>query len=445
MESLAVLEEKMVIAGLVHRDFEDQIANFGDVVNTRRPGTYKIRRKTDADSVVAQDATATNVQVPLNQWFYETFVIKDGEASKSFKDLIQIHVVPAMQAIARGADRGLLGQVHQFFGTTASRVGRLGNLTSTNATQYLLEANETLQRNLAPMEDLRLILSPTANTAALQTDLFLHADKRGDGGQAMRTASLGHVLNFDSYVCQNVPSIATGAETATGTVTSAAAAGTTGSQNVTVTGYVVNVGEFANMAGNDQPTYITAETDNATDTSAITLNEALKYAVGASAVLTVYKACDVNGAYAAGYSKGIVVDGWAAGKAPQVGQLIAFGTGGSRHTYTIIESENTGSGEQTIYLDRPLAIALSNNDLAFPGPYGSFNLAFHKNALALVNRPLALPNSRTGVMAANQSHNNISMRVVMQYDSEIEGTRVTLGMLCGFAVLDSRLAVPFLG
>ncbi|MEX0827859.1 MAG: hypothetical protein WD005_02800, partial [Haliea sp.] len=37
-EGLAILEENMVAANLVHRDFENQIASFGDVVNTRRPG-----------------------------------------------------------------------------------------------------------------------------------------------------------------------------------------------------------------------------------------------------------------------------------------------------------------------------------------------------------------------------------------------------------------------
>lgn len=36
-ESLAILEEQMVIGNLVHRDFEEVVANVGDVVNTRRP------------------------------------------------------------------------------------------------------------------------------------------------------------------------------------------------------------------------------------------------------------------------------------------------------------------------------------------------------------------------------------------------------------------------
>ena len=36
-ESLAILQENMVVGNLVHRDFEPTIADFGDVVNARKP------------------------------------------------------------------------------------------------------------------------------------------------------------------------------------------------------------------------------------------------------------------------------------------------------------------------------------------------------------------------------------------------------------------------
>jgi hypothetical protein len=446
MEGLAILEENMVMARLVHRDFSNQVANFGDVVNTRRPGTFRSQRKTDADDVTAQDASATNVRVPLDQHHYVTFVIKDGEATKSMAELINIYLVPGMQTIARGVDRGLIGQVHKFISTSDKRSGRLSSLSSANAKDFALEAREILNKNKAYVDGRNLVLAPSSETALLKTDLFIAANQRGDGGNALENAALGRILGFNTYMDVNVPSLTTtGADIATGTITNAAAAGASGSQAASVLAYVANVGEFATVAGNDQPTHITAKTDNATDTTAVTLNEANKYATGAGAVLTVYKAADVKGAYAAGYAKEIVVDGWTASKAPQVGQLIAFGTGGSRHTYTIVESYLSAAGEQSLLLDRPLDAALADNDLAFPGPAGAFNLAFHRDALALVSRPLARPNSQFGVMAGVASHNDVAMRVTMQYDSKAQGTRVTMDMLCGYAMLDANLACVYLG
>jgi hypothetical protein len=103
-----ILEENMVAANLVHRDFENEIRNFGDVVNTRRPGEFKIKRKEDGTTLTQQAANATNVRVPLDQWFYNSFIIRDGEASLSFQDLVDTHLLPPMQSIARGVDRAVL-------------------------------------------------------------------------------------------------------------------------------------------------------------------------------------------------------------------------------------------------------------------------------------------------------------------------------------------------
>jgi len=203
-------------------------------------------------------------------------------------------------------------------------------------------------------------------------------------------------------------------------------------------------GEFVNVAGNDQPTYIAAHHETAGETDGVTLNEPLKYAVANDATLTRVKACSAAADYAAGYSKAVVVDGYVAGKAPQVGQLLAFGTGASRRTYTVIESEDAGA-TCSLYLDRPLEVAVANDDKAFPGPYGSMNLAFHRDSLALVTRPLALPDTRMGVMAAVVPHNGIGMRVLMQYDINAGGTVVNCDILAGVAVLQSGLCVPVLG
>jgi len=444
-EGLAILEENMVMANLVHRDFENEIAKFGDVVNTRKPGEFKIRRKTDGTTLAQQDATATNVQVPLDQWFYSSFVIRDGEGSKSFQELSDIYLRPAMLTIARGVDRALLGRVHAFLGAPVARVGRLGGLNASTAKDYVLEARERLNVNKAPVDGRRLVMAPSSETAMLKTDIFLKANERGDGGTALENATLGRILGFDTYMCQNVNGPLSGADTdATLVITDALAVGGSGSQACSgITGAVVT-GEFLTVAGNMQPTYITAHTETTGDTTAVTLNEANKYATEAAAATVRYKACDAAADYAAGYSKGIVVDGYATGKAPQVGQLLAFGTGANRRTYTVIESEDAGS-TCTVYLDRPLEVAVANNDKVFPGPYGALNLAFHRDALALVTRPLALPDTRMGVMAAVVPHNGIGMRVLMQYDINAGGTVVNCDILAGVAVLDSGLCVPVLG
>ena len=98
-EGLLLLENNMVAGNLVHRSFENQVANFGDIVNTRLPATFVGKRKTDVDEVTIQDATVTNVAVPLNQHLHTTFIVRDGERSKSFQDLVVNLLQPAMLSL----------------------------------------------------------------------------------------------------------------------------------------------------------------------------------------------------------------------------------------------------------------------------------------------------------------------------------------------------------
>ncbi len=456
----------MVIANLVHRDFENEIRQFGDVVNTRRPGTFQIRRKADGIALSNQDAQATNVQVPLNQWFYNSFTILDGEASQSFQDLVDIYLRPGMITIARSVDRAVLGQVHQFLnggvngvptyvGNPYARVGRLGNLSAANSKDYVLEARQTLNINKAPLEGRNLVLAPVSETALLKNELFIAAQQRGDFGTALESATLGRILGFDTYMDQNVNS-ASPTDVVAGTVTSAVASGVTqktanGNDGVTLSAYTVNVGEFAVVAGNDQPTWVTAATTASGATTAIDLNEPNKYATAAGAAVAIYKACQIGATYSAGYVAGIILvknAGDTGFVAPAVGQLLSFGTTPSaRVNYTVIESylDPSNGNAVTVILDRPLVGGLTSGQLAFPGPAGALNLAFHRNAIALVTRPLAIPNNAMGVLSHVGVYNDIAMRVSMQYSIANGGTVVNLDILAGVAVLDTNLAVVLQG
>jgi len=441
-EGLAILEENMVMARLVYRDFSDEVANYGDVVNTRRPSEFTTRRKTDADDVDNQDAVSTNVQVPLDQHVYVSFTIKDGESSKAFQDLVDIYLTPAAMQIARTVDRVLVGQAHQFL---ANKVGRLQEMDSTNAKDFLLEAREKMNVNKAYAAGRSLVLSPQSETEMLKTELFISAEKRGDEGTALREASLGRILGFDFYLDQNTPSLSkTGTvDYVDGLVDAIEPIGET-SINISIAGYAAVAGEFIWFAGEGQPHTVTASTGTG-QTTDVNIAVGLSTALSVNAVCTLYKACDLSANYAAGYAKGIVLTNYTATKPPVTGQLLAFGTGTTRQVYTVIEAFTDGS-DYTVYLDRPLDLALTlGADTAFPGPVGAFNLAFHRNALALVTRPLALPNTQLGVRSSVGVYNDVAMRASMQYNITSQGTIVTLDLLCGVALLDANLGCVLLG
>ncbi len=452
LEGLMQLEESMVVANLVHRDFQNEIANYGDTVNTRRPGEFKIRRKTDATTTLdKQDAKSTNVPVVLNQWFYNSFVIKDGEQSMSFKDLVAVYLVPSMRTIARSVDRSVLGHFHQFLSTPTNRAGRLLNLSADTSHVTVLDAREKLNRRNAPLDAERhLVLSAMSETALLQNTMFIKAMERGDGGAALENARLGRILGFNTWLAQNVPYCdLLSADIVTGTLTAGAAAGITltlgSTGDCTISNKEAEVGSYVNIAGDDQPKWITAATVS-THTTSITVNEPLKYAVIGGAVLTLYTEWTMKAeVYAVGHvDKLNVASGYT--NTPQVGQLVSFGaSAGTRHTYTIIEAEANASSGWDIMLDRPLEKQVGSADYAFPGPAGSFNLAFHREAMALVTRPLAVPAGALGVLSGVADYNGIGMRVTMQYDIDAGGTVVNCDILAGVKQLDANLGVVMLG
>jgi hypothetical protein len=229
-----------------------------------------------------------------------------------------------------------------------------------------------------------------------------------------------------------------------GSVTAAHAAGSQDSMAVSISDAVA--GEFCVVSGNDQPTWISAV---AASTGAITLNEQNVYATQAGAALVRYKSCAIDATsqsgsqYPAGWVEGIILKSY--GQVPQVGQLVAMGSGSSRKLYTIIETDPTlaPAGEMWVLLDRPLEIAVNNGDPVFPGPMGSFNIAGHKNCLALVTRPLATTHA-AGIEFGVEEDYGVGIRVAMQHHIN-KGLVVAVDLLAGVAVLDTRLAVPLLG
>ena len=65
-------------------------------------------------------------------------------------------------------------------------------------------------------------------------------------------------------------------------------------------------------------------------------------------------------------------------------------------------------------------------------------MAFHKNAFALVTRPLALPNG--AAKAAIVDYDGFGLRVVQGYDIVKKTDTISIDMLCGVKTLDKALA-----
>ena len=442
-ESLMVLENAMVMMQLVHRDFSNEIQQFGDIVNTRRPGKFYAKRKGTNDDIESQDATAVNVAVPLDQHIYTSFIIRDGEESKGFRNLVNEYLVPAVVSMGRSAEQILLAQMHQF---QATSVGKLG---TTPAKATLTACNRALTENAVPSGPgmRNLIVTPSIEEAFLNIEEFTSAEKVGDDGSALREASLGRKFGLDTFMTQNAPSITAAHTTTVDHLVNLIAGYPVGTTTlVTDSGAgALAVNTWVTIAGDDTPQLITASTGSGPTTS-ITIEPGLKFAVLNNAVITNYTPGDIDEAagYAAGYQKEITTSVFTV--APENGQIVTFDdtiNAGGIHGF--IDGEGGGQSITEILVDRPLEAAVSDADAVNVGPLGEYGFAFHRNAIAWVSRPLAEVRSETGVQSAVVNFNGLSIRVVITYDPVKQGHRVTVDMLAGVKVLDPDLGCLLYG
>jgi hypothetical protein len=445
--SLAILYENMVMGNLVNRDFEPLFSRFGDTVNTRKPGQFKSKRKTNADAVTIQNATATNIPVKLNQNLHVSYLIKDGEESIAFTSLVDEFLGPAMLAHAQLIDHILSCQVYQFLGNSA---GHLGGMDDDNAKDYILDSRLVLDNNKAWATNRNLVLTSYSESQALRNEEFTDAQRVGDDGTALREASLGRKLGFNIWKAQNQPFITlpavgtSGGNIRVGAVNNAAGYPVNAS-SFTVDGLTgaITAGTWLTIAGDDTPLQVVSTVGGATPTTIVTA-QGIKTAVLDNAVINVYVPGATTAAYTVdsttllGYAKEIGLTGVSV--TPQIGQLVSFGTDNS-HVYGIVDVNGTSG----ITLDRPIEANIASGAAVNFGPAGSYNFAFHPNAITLATRPLALPRPGTGALAGNAEWDGITIRVVITYDGNNQGHLVTLDILLGIKVIEPLLGSVLYG
>ena len=434
MTTLMFLRNNTVATSLVKRDFEEIIQSHGDVINVRRPSNFDMDRTADNVNLNTQSAISTKIQVPLDQWATVSFLINDGERSKSFANLVEEYLEPAAIALAQAVDRIVLGQVARLLTYTA---GELGGMTAANAQQFLIDTNKVLNDNAVPAAGRNLILSTNAEAKLLASSVVVEADKRGDAGTALRDASVGRIYNMQTWMDQNVNSVDTVDLETTGFTSGATvfAKGFAGEVTTTATTAGQNVGEYVTIDGEGYPHE--AATLSATG---VTLVDPLKKAIAASVDVTFYDAQTVKTSTLAGHYDFLELT-MTSGILMQVGQLLAIGTGASREVYSVIRVSNVSATEQHVMLDRPIVSATTGaSTLVFPGPAGDMNVAMHRDAVALVVRPLATAPDGEGAKSFVASFGGLSIRMTSSYDGLAQATRITLDMLCGVQILNEKLA-----
>jgi hypothetical protein len=359
-EALISLENNMVMGNLVHRAYSPEFQpGVGATVVIRKPTTFTATAFTS--TVGYSTITESSVAVVLDKHWDVSFQVTSQELSCDVANFSEQFIQPAVRAIAQAVDSDICTR-------SATAIAAHYPVTATPVVSDISGLEAVMDIMKVPVMDRRLVLNPTTKSAYIALDAFLNADKRGDGGQALRTAEIGRVMGFECYMDQNMPTFSQVMGVAfaagTGTITGAWAAGATAGTVTGATGAVstVNVGDCFKVTGYDE--WFKVDVASTSSTAGIFILSSFSPAVKATSMTD--------------------------------GSVVTFQLGHRQ------------------------------------------NLAFHKNAIALVTAPLQPPIG--GAVGAVANYNGLSCRVVYGYDQQYKKNNISIDFLCGVKMLDMDLA-----
>lgn len=423
--ALAILNEALVAVPLVNKDFSDQFAQGGQIVNTRRPRKMTATRKHKTTAIASQDVGADNVAIPLDQHIYNSFTVHDLDQQFSMQDLITVYLAPAGFALARMADRVVLGQMAQFL-----YAGNVAGTSANRVYENIVDTRTLMDNNLAYEDGRHLILNPTTEGKLLK-DANLITQYAAGTTQALRNGIVGNLVGVDLYKTQNLFQLAlnTGATGVTSLIVLAAkSVGATTFSSTAQSGVATAAGDWLIIAG--QPYEVASVSGSGP--YAFVLTKALRVDIATSAVAYVFKPQTVSTDYAVAWAEPIVLSPQSNEYSPQIGQMVKI----NGFVYTVIDVP----AANTILLDRPLeALITAASHKVASIPNGAYSLAFHRDAMTVAIRPLAPTKAGAGALSAIASANGLTVRAQMWYNGSSQNMQISLDFLMGIKVLDLNL------
>lgn len=374
-ETLAILENNLVAASKVNRQFENQFVKIGTTLTVRKPNRFKVSM---GPALQIQDISEPSTSISVSQQAHVDFQFSSQELTLSIEEYSERYCKPAAAELANTLDYAVLGNFTSLF----NLVGTPGTLPANFAA--LAAVGQRMDEGAVPQDGRVLILNPAAYWSMANGLIGYYVKSVSEPAFKGFLAS---IANFEIYEDQNVQAQTVGNYSGTPVVNGA---GQTGSSLVTngwgnnITG-LLNVGDVFTIAG-------------------------------------VY-AVNPKNRQSTGALQNFVVT------------ATANSDGSGNSTISIYPAITTSGAYQTVTNAPANSAAISVKGAA--GTSYFQNVAFTRDCFGLVCVPLELPGGVD--FAAREAYRNISMRVVRAFDIFNDVTPTRLDVLFGTATFYSEL------
>ena len=387
-KSLEILENNLVIARTVNRQYDDSFAKSGAKIGS----TLRIRLPdralvTDGAALQVQDDVEQNTSLTVSSQKHIGINFTTAELTMQLDDFAERVLKPRISQLAASIDADVANSFQNIF----QSVGTPGTTPGTSL--VLLQAQQKLNEAAAVMSPRYATVNPAANAALVEgmKGLFNPVStisKQFKSG-LMGEGILGYEeLNMSQSIKQHTTGSRTGSHTVTTTVS------TQGASTIAITG---------------TGSQVIKKGDVFTISSVFAVNPQTRESTGSlQQFVATADATATGGAYTVSVSPAIYTATQALATVDSFPQAAA--------TVTFLGSAST----------------------QYPQ-----NLIYHKDAITFATADLVMPQ---GVdMASRQVHNGISMRIVRQYDINNDRMPCRIDVLYGFGVIRPQMAVRMWG
>lgn len=412
-EALRLLKNNLVMGNLVHRAYETEFPGMpkvGGSVQIRKPVRFNV---TKSRVRVTSTITEQYITLTVATQAHVSWKFASVDLTLTIEEYSERYIRPAAAALANQVDADLCG----LYADVPNAVYESTGFVTPHTFMVLGKAMQKMDEGAVPPDDRVVVFNPAAHWAF--ANALSNWNFKEGGEQALRKGYLGRIANAEIYMDQNIKTHVVGqyatdgatdsdfvvwstADSASsGGLPTGAEVGVTDNQRIMIGGFNASSGTFSILRAGD--------------------------------IFSIANCNAVN-----------PMSGESIGIARQF-VVTTHPTGGSSTTdnevFVGIYPEMIHTGPyKTVDTIPQLEAAVT----FIGGQGGNYpqNLAFHKNAFALVMVPIEMPDS---VWGARESEDGVSIRVVKDYDIDQDWETIRLDILYGVKTIYPELACRIYG
>ncbi len=194
-----------VVAALVNKDYQNDLATSGDKVHAATFGDVTVGTYTPGSDVAVQSVSLTDTEMDLDQFKAFNLVIDATEISRTHLPLVNGWTKRASVAMAQTVDTRLLGHYADvdsgnIIGSAAAPIA----LTKDNVHEYFVDARRILHEDNV-MEMPVAVIDPDTHALLEKSEQLTHATQSGDG--VIRNGFAGKFAGFKVVVSNRIATV----------------------------------------------------------------------------------------------------------------------------------------------------------------------------------------------------------------------------------------------